>query len=299
MKNKILITGATGYIGSRLVGYLLKRGYEVSVTLRAGSDLTGLGGKVVEQNIITLYENETAASLASRFCELKPDLVVHLASHYVSEHKLEHVESLIDSNVLFGSQLLEAMDRSSCKNLLNIGTSWQHYNNNVYEPVNLYSATKQAFLDIAAYYHKARGFKIIDLKLFDTFGPNDSRKKLIPLLIKNLGLDTEIKLSPGEQHINLVFIDDVLNCLEMGVSRLLSESQNDMEEYMVSAESTISIKELVKTIEKVSQKSLSVQWGANQYRNREVMRPWDRGLILPGWSPKVSLEEGLQRVINC
>lgn len=295
---KVLVTGATGYIGSRLVNRLLNSDYDVSITVRPHSDLSCFRGEIEKSNRILIDAETTAVELSELIGDIKPDVVVHLASLYIGEHKVEQIEALINSNVLFGSQLLEAMDCSLCKNLLNVGTAWQHYNNAEYEPVNLYSATKQAFLDIAQYYQKARDFKIIDLKLFDTYGPGDPRQKIIPYLIKNLDSTTEILLSPGDQTINVVHVDDVMDCLEKAIIRLEHEKLLELEEYAVGAVNTLSLKELVSLIERIALKKLPIKWGGRGYRKREVMVPWVTNKSFPGWAPKISLEDGLRQIIQ-
>jgi nucleoside-diphosphate-sugar epimerase len=294
---KILVTGATGFIGGRIVPYLLERNYEVSITVRSNSDVDNLGDHLKNVDIVTLEENFTTIGLVKSLDKIKPDVVVHLASLYISEHKLDQVESLINSNVLFGVQLLEAMDFIGCKKLVNIGTSWQYYNGAEYEPVNLYAATKQAFIDIAQYYIKARGLQVIDLKLFDTYGVNDNRKKIIPFLIENLDANETIALSAGDQKINIVYVDDVLSCIEMAVSHLYSKVVL-YEEYAVGSSEVLSLKELVRLIENISKKSLSIKWGGKEYRDREVMVPWNNGERLPGWEPKISLKEGLKKLLG-
>jgi len=298
MANKILVTGATGFVGSRLVPRLLNDGFDVSVVVREGSDVAYLDKCLDNIKRVQIKANTTGVDLSRMLLSIKPDVVVHLASLYISEHETTDIESLINANVLFGCQLLEAMDGCDCKRLVNIGTSWQHFNNADYEPVNLYAATKQAFLDIATYYNKAREFKIIDLKLFDTYGPGDLRKKLIPFLIGQLGKNEEIALSPGNQHINISHIDDVLNCIEKAIYRLLGESLSSIEEYAIDSDEIMSLKELVLLIERVSGKSLSaVNWGARDYRAREVMTPWNKTRRLPGWKPEISLEDGLKQLL--
>ncbi len=294
---KIFVTGATGFIGSRIVPYLLERNYEVSVAVRNNSDLNALSGSLDKIHLVTLDKHTTTESLAESLYKIKPDVTVHLASLYVSEHTVGQVESLVRANVLFGAQLLEAMDVVGCKKLVNIGTSWQYYNDSEYEPVNLYAATKQAFLDVAMYYIKARGLGVIDLKLFDTYGVNDSRNKLIPFLIDNLNTSKEIALSAGEQKINIVYIDDVLRCIEMAVARL-NEKELSYEEYAVGGDDIYSLKELVGIIENTSKKTLNIKWGERPYRNREVIVPWSAGKRLPGWEPEICLKGGIDMLLG-
>lgn len=298
MSSKVLVTGASGFVGSRLVLRLIKQGYDVAITLRPGSTLSELG--VPEELLykIDVDNSTTAVALADKLRDFKPDAVVHLASLYISEHEPHQIESLVLSNVLFGTQLLEAMAQAGCPRLVNIGTSWQYYESDSYRPVNLYAATKQAFIDVAKYYLDARGLRVIDLKLYDTYGENDRRKKLVPYLVDNLGSSSVLSLSEGRQLINIVHIDDVVNCLVIALERMLNDKVNGYEEYQVSAEETLTLRELVELLEDVSHQTLDIAWGARPYRDREVMQPWRGGSLLPGWQQEITLREGLLRVVS-
>ena len=67
------------------------------------------------------------------------------------------------------------MKEVGVKILVNTGTSWQHYENKDYSPVNLYAATKQSFEAILQYYVEVASLKAITLKLFETYGLDDPR----------------------------------------------------------------------------------------------------------------------------
>lgn len=297
MGTKVLVTGASGFVGSRLVPRLIEQGYSVGITVRPDSTLPDL--TVPEELLykINVDNSTTAAALSGHLRNFQPDAVIHLASLYISDHVSQQIESLILSNVLFGTQLLEAMIVAGCHRLVNIGTSWQYYESDTYRPVNLYAATKQAFMDIAKYYIDARKASVIDLKLYDTYGENDRRKKLIPYLVESFGKGESLSLSAGEQLINILHVDDVLTCIIGAVERVLDAQSGCYEEYAVGADEVLSLRELVALLEKVAQKTLPVLWGERPYREREVMQPWNGGVRMPGWSPEVSLAEGLHRLV--
>ena len=138
--------------------------------------------------------------------EANPEIVFHLASLFLAQHTLEDIERLVQSNLLFGVQIAEAITLQGVTKLINTGTSWQHYENEDYNPVCLYAATKQAFEDMLKFYVEASKLKVITLKLFDTYGPDDSRPKLFTLLRKVAQEQTELAMSPGEQLIDLVYM---------------------------------------------------------------------------------------------
>lgn len=288
-----LVTGATGFVGSHLARRLVREGWRVHILRRAGSRLPDAAEFVRITNHI---HDGSTEGMVHCVAQAKPDVVFHLASLFLSQHTTKDVESLIQSNVLFGNQLLEAMKVNGVNYLINTGTSWQHYDNEDYSPVCLYAATKQAFEAILEYYIQACGFKAITLKLFDTYGPDDPRPKLFYLLNKAATSAEPLDMSKGEQLIDLVHIDDVVGAYLIAAERLLEGSVSQHEIYAVSSGQPLPLQELVQLYAEVSKQAVNVNWGARPYRYREVMVPWNRGNSLVGWSPKINLVDGLSGV---
>lgn len=287
----VLITGATGFVGSRLAKQLVEVGCEVHIITRPDS---GLGQIMEILDNVTVYRHDgTMASMSRIMNESNPEIVFHLASLFISEHRSEDVIPLIDSNLLFGTQLLEAMKSAAVERLVNTGTSWQHYQNDVYNPVNLYAATKQAFEDILKYYQETADLQVITLKLYDTYGADDPRPKLMHLLKHIADTGEKLAMSPGEQMIDLVHIDDVTDAFLLAGDRLL-EGWGGNASYAVSSGQPLSVKELACLMGTVLKKDLNIEWGGRPYRGREVMMPWDKGKILPGWRPRKKLVDGIR-----
>lgn len=283
---KALVTGATGFVGSHLVHGLLRGGWSVDVVVRPSSNLAMLN-KI--KNKIGIHEHSgDTASFVEIISQSEPAVVFHVASLVLSEHKPEQVESLIQANVLFGTQLLEAMAHAGVHCLVNTSSYWEHYQDREYSPVNLYAATKKAFQDILQFYVEARGIRAITLKLYDTYGRDDPRPKLLNLLLQAAETGEELALSPGEQKIDLVHVDDVVSAYLVAAERLLGDEAKGHDIYGVYSGQSVSIRELVHLVEEKTGKSLNVLWGGRSYRPREVMAPY-RGLkALPGWKPSHS-----------
>lgn len=289
-----LITGATGFVGSHLARRLVKKGWDVHIIIRPQSNLKIISD-VIEKLTIHRHD-ETTDRMFDIFSETKPAIVFHLASLFLAQHQSKDIESIIKSNILFGTQLVEAMVTNGAYKMVNTGTSWQHYNNEVYNPVCLYAATKQAFEDILKFYVETSDLKVITLKLFDTYGPGDPRLKLFTLLRKAIEEQTELVMSPGEQLIDFVYIDDVIEGYIMAAKRLIDNKVLSKEEYAISSGNPISLKELVALYGQITGKPLRVKWGGRSYRPREVMTPRDKGQKLPGWQPTFGLIEGIKRM---
>jgi nucleoside-diphosphate-sugar epimerase len=291
---RALVTGATGFVGSHLVERLVGGGHDVHVLVRPSSDLSDVAPIA---STLTVHTLDLEADALARIVETAaPEIVFHIASLVVAEHRSQDVEPLIRSNVLFPCQLVEAMAANGVCKLINCGTAWQHYQNRSYSPVCLYAATKQAFVDLLQFYVEAKGLAIIDLKLFDTYGPRDKRGKLFSLLYRATIPGERVAFSPGEQMLDFVYIDDVVDAFMIAANRLFEDSRPRFETYPVRTGQPIALRELVKTFSEVTGLSPNIGWGERSYRSREVMSPWRGGANLPGWHAKVELKDGIRRV---
>ena len=290
-KKVALVTGANGFSGSHLLSTLLLNGWCVHAIVRditkipTWQDFPGVFWHKYENNINNLIDIIQCSH---------PDIVFHLASLFVSHHTAQDVMELINSNILFGAQLLEAMRLCNVDKIINTGSSWQHYNNLENNAVNLYAATKQAFEDIIAFYVNAHNFKVITLKLFDTYGPFDQRQKLLKLLLDATASGKEIAMSLGEQLIDIVYITDVIQAYIIAAARIFELQEHAHEVYAVSSQNLLSLRQIVNICEDVTRIKINIKWGARAYRYREVMLPWSCGLQLPNWSPKVKFEDGIK-----
>ena len=293
MKKKIVLTGATGFVGSNLTKYFLERNIEVHIIVRPTSKLTQFQN-LREKPKVFIYDNDL--NLLTNFLkEVQPECVIHIASNFIVNHKPSEIKDLVESNILFGLHLLEGMKEAGINKFINTGTSWQHYNNEEYNPVCLYAATKEAFENLLEYYVKAEQFKAITLKLFDTYGETDTRPKLINLLNKFADEQNVLEMSPGLQILNLVHIDDVCKAFDTAYQLLLNKKEAEHLKYTVAHKKTYTLQEVIKVFESVKKKKINVVWGGKSYRKREMMIPYDLGVNLPNWISLISLEEGLSR----
>jgi nucleoside-diphosphate-sugar epimerase len=295
-QDRVLVTGATGFVGGHLARALLAEGHEVHAVLRPSSDREALGD--LAGRLVCHTHDGSTAGLVSVVRAADPGVVFHLASLFVAEHRPEDVEPLVRSNLLFGSQLLEAMAACRVLSLVNTGTSWQHYEGGPYSPVCLYAATKQAYEAILQFYVEARQLRAVTLKLFDTYGPRDRRPKLFGALRKARISGESLAMSGGDQMLDLVHIDDVLAAYRIAARRVRSFTEGRHEIYSVRSGEPIRLRDLVDLYSTLGGKSLRISWGARPYRDREVMTPWTGGEWLPGWHPATPLRKGLQDLIE-
>ncbi|MHB9292360.1 NAD-dependent epimerase/dehydratase [Hollandina sp. SP2] len=261
---RILVTGATGFIGSHLVFALLKQGYTVGILVRASSNLQKF--KSVRNNIVVL-RSDTYAIINFSIKSFTPNVVIHTAA-MVNQQESEQIVDLINANIIFGTHVLEAMKENGITKFLNIGTRWQHIGNKRYCPANLYAATKEAFRNILMYY-ETRGLRHKTLELCDTYGLGDTRKKILDLLMAACQRHESVDLSPGEQVLDLSYVGDICQFILNGI-----QSENFFDNKTVSLSGTvIKLQELGKMVEERYKTSGFLRWGANPYRDHEVMMP--------------------------
>jgi len=289
--NTALITGATGYIGSNLAARLAADNWMLYLVVRPESNLNLLDSSHCDVHV--RKHDGSAENLQSIISEAEPEIVFHLAGDASSVNGFVNEEKMIDSNILFGTQLIHAMSLHHVCPIINTETYWQHYQNHEYSPVDFYAATKQAFRDILRYYFETTELRVINLTLFDTYGPNDPRNKFFNYLRKTSASNTSPRFSPGNQLLDLVFIDDVVNAYVVAASRLLSSTDKIWEDYSVNANGRLTLQQIVTKYLSLTGSNQTVDWGGIDYRPRQIMTPWDQYERLPGWSPRISLEEGI------
>ena len=279
---KILVTGCNGFIGTHLCTRLRKE-HDVFYLARPHNPTQqpGASGETF------FFENNNIGALSQYMRDNQIEGIIHLASCYIQAHKEEDIQNLIQSNVYFGTAVLEAAAKADVKWFINTGTIWQNYNapdgSDAYCPVNLYAATKQAFMDIAKFYSETTNMRICTLKLCDTYGPNDTRRKIYSLFEKIAHTGETLQMSAGEQKLDILQVDDVVE----GFAHLAEMMHNGKElrdEYVLTSGQQLTLREIAARYEKEHNVHLKIEWGARPYRVREVMTPY-KGNVLPGWKP--------------
>jgi len=292
----VCITGATSFLGVRTVARLKLEGLAVTLIVRRDSDLTRFDDQDVTHAVYT-YDG-TTGSLVAALAAARPDACFHIAGAYVREHLPEDVDRLIESNVRFGAQLLEAMKESGPAYLVNVGSAFQHYHSDDYAPLNFYAATKQAFADILAYYESAHGIVSATIKLPDVYGSGDWRPKIMNRIVEAHMNGAPLDLVDKSTVLGLVHVDDACDAL-MHCARLLMDDAQSVagKSFAVDGRNQHSLAEIVSTVRDVTGRSVDLNWGAYATPPRHVVVPWS-GTPLPNWDPKIDLEEGVRRLAH-
>jgi nucleoside-diphosphate-sugar epimerase len=285
-----VITGGTGFIGRRVACRLLDEGWTVGLLTRPSSTVpTELDGRV---HRLTLDGNLVNTTSALR--DFAPDVVLHLASMIVVDHEPEQAAELLRSNIEMPVLVTEAAIAAGCRAFVNTGTFWQHFEGRDYWPVDLYAATKQAFEALLLHYVDRHALHAVTLTLFDSYGRNDVRRKIVGLLVDAAMTGQPLGLSPGDQILDLTHVDDIAEAFLVAALRAL-EPRPVSERFFVSGE-RITLRALVSAVERLSGPAPNIKLGARPYRAREIMDPvHPTDNVLPGWSPRISLNDELAR----
>lgn len=291
MKKKGVITGATGYIGSKLLKYLLAKDWDLYIITRPTSTYENIND--VKEKVTIVEYDSNINTLITFFKEINPDVVFHLSAAIITNYQPEQITTLIHSNIQFGTEILEAMKYSDTSLFIGTGSYWQNYNSEGYNPVDLYAATKEAFEKIVQYYTDAHGIRAITLRLFDVYGEDDRRPKLLNILKEQNEDSTALDISLGEQYLDMVYISDVCSAYLKAYEYLLENKNFSNEIYGVYTGHPIQLKKIIELFGFILDKQLNVNLGGRSYKQREVFSPCLSYLKLPNWEAKISLELGL------
>ena len=298
----ILITGATGFIGSYLIDTLLNDSNYNIIILKRSTSNTFRIDKLLSR--VEVYDIDTI-ELDEVFKNNKINGIIHLATHYVKEHKTKDINNLIESNITFPTKLVELSVEYGVEYFINTGTFFEYsFNSNpVTEksditPYNLYAATKLAFNNMLAYYGNNTNLNIVTLKLAAPFGYNDNQK-LVPYLIKTVLNDEEIILEKGEQEWDFIYVKDVVSAYIKTIDLCQNSKRSIFEEILIGTSNKTSIKKIVNVINKLHGKdmiSLEKDYQPNQIFTAYLDNSKAKNMLQ--WLPQYSIEDALKETYN-
>ena len=186
MISRILVTGATGFIGSHLTKRLVKEDFEVGIIKRKSSDIRrikSLIGKVKIYNL-DLEDTRSVFKIISHF---RPQVIFHLAACYAVEHTLQELSPVVKTNVLGTINLLEASRKFGIELFVNTSSCFVYKESkdklkesSQLNPLNLYALTKIYTEQACTFYAEKYGLKVVTFRLFPPYGPFDHLRRLIP-----------------------------------------------------------------------------------------------------------------------
>lgn len=115
---KVLITGATGFVGKTLIPFLFSKGIREIVLLVRNKDKALM--MFANQSIKVI--STSSPNWINKVINEDPDVVLHLAAFFTGRHDEDSIGKLLDANLSFTTLLLEALSQTNCKHFINIGT---------------------------------------------------------------------------------------------------------------------------------------------------------------------------------
>lgn len=289
---RLLVTGATGFAGRNLVGRLVSLGAQVGALTRCGSRAEALLG--AHPGVVALPAQGDAMRAA--VAAFRPEGLFHLAAHRGAADAWSARDAAA-FNVLWAIEIVEAAMAAGCRLLVDVGTQSQHRTGCPdYAPTDFYAASKQAFQDFLVAYRECAGLRAVTLKLSDTYGPGDDRGRLLQRLLGAQASGAAIDLTPGEQRIDLVHVEDVVAALIRAFHALESGAALGAS-HAVRTGRPLSLRALVGLVEALGGRRIDARWGAIPYRPGTIMSPWAQP-TLPGWRAQIALEDGLRQLID-
>lgn len=294
MARKILITGSTGFVGRHLVPKLLDNDFQVLEITRSQSKSLKLFGDITSKIEIS------DPLLKEKIKDFNPEVAIHLASYLTSSDSLAEAEKLISSNITFLTKILDALSDTSLKLFINTGSFSEFYKgNDEFIPAYFYAATKTASRAIVDYYSNLNNFTQVTVVPYTIYGGKDSQKKIIDIIYDSTFSKTPLDLTPGDQFLDFIHIDDVVDFYISIISKLNSLPKKV--EFKLGTGNPVSLKQLAKLIEVISNKKINVNWGGKKYRQTDILfakAEIDKNKEMLLWVPKINLETGLKKYIN-
>ena len=287
---KVLITGASGFIGSKLASYLVETGAKVYGISRSEQ----MPGVIENWFIGDLSDSKFVDQIISK---LRPDYVFHLASHVLGARDYKYVQSTFEDNFLTTLNLLNAVHKYSCKRLIIGGSFEGSVELSSPIPSSPYAAAKIASASYSKMFHKLYNTPVVIASIYMVYGPGQKDlSKLVPYVILESLEGRSPKLTSGTRMVDWIYIDDVAKgLLKLGIAPDVEGRTIDL-----GSGSSISTKQIVNKIIELIGTDIVPQFGTVPDRPFEQERDanFKEALSYIDWSPETSLEKGLKVTID-
>jgi len=311
---RVLVTGAAGFIGSHLCEELLKKGYKVNALVRYNSRQNkGWLENVSNKNLEIIYGDITdfdSVINAIKNC----DYVFNLAASISVPYSFKNPQTFIDTNILGALNVFRAssLSKKKIKKIIQISSS-EVYGNNLIKDKNIlteetitvsespYAATKIASDNLAISMQKATGLPIVVARPFNTFGPRQSLRAVIPTLITQFislnNKNNSVKIGNLKTSRDFVYVMDTV----AGLISLLKKSCKPGEVYNICTGKSFSIKSIISNLAYITKKNPKILVSKKRLRAADVfdLRGSNKKLLKSNkWSPKYKNLNGFKKALN-
>ena len=275
-KPLVAVIGATGNIGNAVSALLA----------RAGSRVVHVGRK---ENLDAKFRVIPYKGIVSIVGQEVPDFVINLSNYHVPIGELLNEAAMAES-IVGVAEAVAATASEWGTPVISASTYFQYAPKHL-RPWSVYAELKRQAQEILLAKSVDR-YGFADLIIFDTYGGH-KQNKILDLILQASKMSESLKLTPGEQLVNLTHVEDIAECIR----RLLSEDKLRVssEVHEIRSFETYSILELVKIVETLSGTSLPVQIGALPYRSKEVFELWSTPYKpVPNWSQNWTVQKYIE-----
>ncbi len=297
---KVLLTGASGFIGSHVARVLLDARCEVTALIRPQSDLWRVRDIADRISLVTADIVDTAA-LRTHLERLKPETCIHCAwyaepGQYL--HSMENIRSLTGSLAL-----LEELIRAGCRQIVMVGTCFEYQmhegplsETDPARPETIYAATKLAANVVARQVATTAGVRLAWARLFYQYGPYEDERRVVPAVVRTLLRGETFRATAGEQVRDYLHVRDVASALWALADRQVEGIVN------IASGNPVTMRQLIETIGTLMGRLELIQFGAAPYRSWEPMHISGNNRRLreeAGWKPRYpTLSAGLQETLE-
>ena len=298
---RVLLTGATGFVGAYTLRALARGGEEVTLLLREESDLWRIR-ELVKPEMVVRGDLRNWEQVRAEIAARKPEVVIHSAWTGVG-NKLRNDAIQVDDNLMPTIRFFRACAEMRVKHFVGIGSQAEYGPLNrrisereVTEPTTLYGATKLATCVLLRQLAEQTGVRFAWLRIFSTYGPMEDAGWLIPYLIQTLLKGERPALTACEQKWDYLYGADAGEAiyrmaLEAGAKGVFNLGSGQV----------YTLRRIVETIRDMIDPKLPLGFGEAPYRPDQVMHleaDITRLEKATGWAPRTSIEEGLRECVR-
>lgn len=294
--DRVLVTGASGFIGVHLLRALHRAGADITSVVTPDRNSTRFEALPIPVRRVVV---EDVGRMGAVVEEIKPRYVIHLNAYISLERSLKAVRESIHTNVLSTIDLLTSCVEVNADRVVLMG-SCEEYGQKFCpfdpslapDPNSPYGASKAAGTAYARMFHGSFHLPTVVLRPSVVYGPEQSPRQLIPMVMHALANGRPIDVTAGRQTRDFVYIDDVVDAIMMS----LTEPDVVGGTYNVGSGEVVTVRQALEMIERITCMNGLIRYGARPYAQSERFHyepVIDETHKVLHWRPSIMLAEGL------